>query len=215
VSSGTWVAYGIIGVNVAVWLLGLFVAPQSFLSGSPLAPIGGLYGPAVARGQWWRLFTSGFLHLGIIHLGLNMAVLYMLGPRLERELGKLPFLALYLASLTAGSLGALLLSRHSLTVGASGAIFGLMGAVVVGQRASGIDPWRSGIVGLIVFNLIFTFVVPGISIGGHLGGLAGGLIAGAILFRPGIRPALATLACAGLAGFFVVAALVVAGAPLP
>src|SRR5262252_6041801 len=96
-ASGTWVAYTIIGVNVAVWLLGLLVAPQAILTGSPLAPIGALFGPSVARGQWWRLFTSGFLHAGLIHLALNMAVLYMLGPPLERVLGKLAFLALYLA----------------------------------------------------------------------------------------------------------------------
>jgi membrane associated rhomboid family serine protease len=210
-TSGPFAAYAIIGVNVAVWLLGLLVAPGALLSGSPLAGIGGLDGPDVAAGQWWRLITAGFLHSGLIHLGLNMFVLYILGPPLERVLGRLGFLSLYAAGLAASSVGALLLSPHSLTVGASGAIFALMGATIIGQRASGIDPWRSGIIMWVVINLVFTVAVPGVSIGGHLGGLAGGLVAGLILFRRSLRPAMASLACLGLAAAFVVAALVVAG----
>jgi membrane associated rhomboid family serine protease len=142
-----------------------------------------------------------------------MFVLYILGPSLERVLGRLGFLALYVAGLTAASVGALLLSPLALTVGASGAIFGLMGATIMGQRASGINPWRSGIIGWVVINLVFTVAVPGISIGGHLGGLAGGLIAGAVLFRPQLRPMLASLACFGLAAVFVVAGLSVAAHP--
>jgi membrane associated rhomboid family serine protease len=213
VTGGPFVTFSIIGVNVAVWLLGLLAGPGALLTGSPLAPAFGLFGPAVAAGQWWRLFTAGFLHSGIIHLGLNMFVLYILGPSLERVLGRLGFLALYVAGLTAASVGALLLSPLALTVGASGAIFGLMGATIMGQRASGINPWRSGIIGWVVINLVFTVAVPGISIGGHLGGLAGGLIAGAVLFRPQLRPMLASLACFGLAAVFVVAGLSVAAHP--
>src|SRR2546421_3215834 len=146
----------IIAVNVVVWLLGVLAGPRAILSGSPLAPAYGLFGPAVAAGQWWRIVTAGFLHSGILHIGLNMAVLYMLGPSVEQALGRLRFASLYTARLTASSLGALLLSPASLTVGASGAIFALMGAIIMGQRASGINPWRSGIVGWVVVNLIFT-----------------------------------------------------------
>jgi membrane associated rhomboid family serine protease len=214
VTGGPFVTYTLIGINVGVWLLGLLVAPSAIFNGSPLAGIGALYGPAVAAGQWWRLVTAGFLHSGLIHLALNMIVLYVLGPSLERVLGRLSFVSLYAAGLAASSFGALVLSPHSPTVGASGAIFALMGATIVGQRASGIDPWRSGIIGWVVINLVFTIAVPGISIGGHLGGLAGGLIAGAILFRPRLHPALGSLACIGIAALFVVASLVVAGNPV-
>jgi len=213
-TGGPFVTYSLITVNVIVWLFGLLVAPQALLTGSPLAGIGGLFGPAIAAGQWWRIFTAAFLHSGLIHLGLNMAVLYMLGPSLERALGRIAFLSLYVAGLTAAAVGALLLSPNAFTVGASGAIFALMGAIIMGQRASGIDPRRSGIIGLVVINLVFTLVVPGISIGGHLGGLAGGIVAGAILFRRSLRPATAVLVCCGLAGVFVVAALWVAGHPV-
>jgi membrane associated rhomboid family serine protease len=212
-TSGPYLTYSIIGINVAVWLLGLLAGPRAFLTGSPLAGAFGLDGPDVAAGQWWRIFSAGFLHSGIIHLGLNMFVLYILGPSLEGALGRLRYLALYLAGLTAASVGALLLSPLALTVGASGAIFGLMGATIMGQRAMGINPWRSGIIAWVVINLIFTVAVPGISIGGHLGGLAGGLLAGFILFRPRLQPALAALACFGLSAAFTVAALWVAANP--
>lgn len=212
-TAGPFVTYTLIGINVAIWLLGLLVAPAAFLSGSPLAGLGGLYGPAVAQGQWWRLFTAGFLHSGLLHLGLNMAVLYMLGPALERALGRLAFITLYVAGLAASALGALLLTPNSITVGASGAIFALMGAIVMGQRASGINPWRSGIIGWVVVNLVFTVAVPGISIGGHLGGLAGGLLAGGILFRPYLRRSVTILVTAGFAAACVVASLWVVGHP--
>jgi len=212
-TGGPIVTYSIIGINVAVWLLGVLAGPAAILNGSPLARQFGLFGPAVAGGEWWRLITSGFLHSGLIHIGLNMFVLYILGPGLERVLGPLRFIALYAAGLTAASLGALLLSPAALTVGASGAIFALMGATIIGQRATGINPWRSGIIGWVIINLVFTVAVPGISIGGHLGGLAGGLLAGLVLFRPRLRPALAALACFGLAAGFFVAGMWMAANP--
>ncbi len=205
----------LIAANVGAWAFGLALGgPRALLTGSPLAVIGGLFGPAVAAGQWWRLLTAGFLHAGLIHLGLNMAVLYVLGPPLERALGWARFSTLYLAALVASSLGALLVSPGGVTVGASGAIFGLMGATIMGQRAVGIDPRSSGMITWLVINLVFTFAVPGISIGGHLGGLVAGVVAGALLFRPRLRPAMAGLACLAIAVACFAAALWVAGHPL-
>lgn len=206
-TGGPIATYSIIGINVAIWLLGALAGPGQLLTGSPLAPSFGLYGPAVAAGEWWRLITAGFLHSGLLHIGFNMFALYVLGPGLENILGRLRYVALYAAGLTAASVGALLLSPLALTVGASGAIFGLMGATIIGQRSMGINPWRSGIIGWVVINLVFTLVVPGISIGGHLGGLAGGLIAGLVLFRPRVRPALAALACFGMAVAYTLAGI--------
>ena len=209
------VTTALITVNVVVWLAGLVLSGGSGLfTGSPLAGIAGLSAQPVAAGDWWRAITAGFLHSGLIHLGLNMAVLYMLGPAVEGALGRVRFTVLYFTALITSSLGALLLSPGTFTVGASGAIFGLMGAIVVGQRAAGIDPWRSGILTWIVINLVFTLVVPGVSIGGHLGGLAGGLIAGALLFRRSLPPPAAIAGCLALAAasFFVL--LQVAGHPL-
>jgi membrane associated rhomboid family serine protease len=142
----------------------------------------GLYGPSVAEGEWYRLVTSGFLHAGIIHIGFNMLLLFFLGRLLEPALGTWRFLALYFASLLAGSLGALILEPNSLGLGASGAIFGLAGATFVIARGRGMDALAGQIGFLIVFNLIFSFSSPNISIGAHVGGLIGGVIcAGAIV----------------------------------
>lgn len=128
----------------------------------------------VDEGEWWRLGTSAFLHAGLLHIGFNMFLAWMLGNALERLQGPTRFLGLYTGSLAAGSLGVMLVSPTALTVGASGAVFGLMGATVVHQYRRGVNPWSSGIGTLVVVNLLFTFGRPGISIGGHLGGLLGG-----------------------------------------
>jgi membrane associated rhomboid family serine protease len=148
-----------------------------------VGPLGFVVQPVgVAYGEWWRIVTGGFLHSGILHLGMNMLLLYLLGSQLEPLLGRVRFLALYVACLVAGSFGVLLVSPTSATVGASGAVFGLMGAAVIAQRRAGIDIWRNGIGGLVVINLLLTFAVPGISIGGHVGGLVAGVVVGAIVF---------------------------------
>jgi membrane associated rhomboid family serine protease len=135
----------------------------------------------VDAGEWWRIVTGGFLHANLIHIGFNMFLLWLLGSQLEPYLGRLRFGLLYGVSLLAGSFGVLLLDPTQPTVGASGAVFGLMGAVFVASRAMGVNPWQSGIGGLVVLNLVFTFLIPNISVGGHLGGLIGGAIIGMIL----------------------------------
>jgi membrane associated rhomboid family serine protease len=127
--------------------------------------------------QYYRLLTSGFLHLDFLHIGSNMLVLYFVGRLLEPVIGRVRFVAVYFVALFAGALGALLLSPDSPTVGASGAIFGIMGAAFVELRARGVNPWEAGIGGLIVLNLILSLSISGISIGGHIGGLIGGALA--------------------------------------
>jgi membrane associated rhomboid family serine protease len=217
-----YVTYVLIAVNVGVWALGVLLglmggSRAGIVSGGLLTGLGGLYGPAVAAGQWWRLITAGFLHSGLLHVGFNMAALFVFGPPLESRVGRARFVALYLASLLAGSLGALVASPAVLTVGASGAIFGVLGAIIVGQRASGISVRSSGLVPLLVINLVFTLVVPGISIGGHLGGLAGGVVCGAILFNRQLQDrngVIGLAACLAVAGACFWAALWVAAHPL-
>ncbi len=185
----------LIGINVAVFLYGVVLQPSSFGSGSTqLLQDGGLTAGGLARtstgieaigvgaGQWWRIITSGFLHFGIIHIGFNMFALYVLGPLVERAVGRISLLVIYSTSLLAGSFGGLLLNPNALGAGASGAIFGLMGALVAGQKAAGINLTQGGLVPLIAINLLITFAVPNISIGAHIGGLIGGAIAGAAIF---------------------------------
>lgn len=138
----------------------------------------GLFGPAVAAGDWWRVVTSGFVHADLIHVGFNCLLLWQLGGSLEAVFGRAVFALVALASLLGGSTGALLLEPDALTVGASGIVFGLMGATVVVLRSRGVDPMASGVGGLLALNLVITFVLPGISIGGHVGGLAAGTAVG-------------------------------------
>ena len=112
--------------------------------------------------RYYRLITGAFLHdpSNPLHLFFNMYILYWLGTMLEPVLGHLRFVALYFASLLAGSFGALVATPHGLTVGASGAVFGLMAAAFVFQRARGVDPWRSGLGPVILFDLGAAVPVP-------------------------------------------------------
>jgi membrane associated rhomboid family serine protease len=209
------ITYALIAVNVLVFL-GELAGGGAVASrgGGSVIDNGGLIGSAIAQDhEYWRLVTSGFLHAGLIHIGFNMYLLYILGTLLEPAIGRARFAILYFTSLLGGSLGMLLLQPDSLTVGASGAVFGLMGGAVVTMRARGFDPMASGIPALIALNLLITFVIPGISIGGHLGGLVAGVVAAYVLVDLGERArslAIPILVCVCLAGAEVAAAIAVA-----
>jgi membrane associated rhomboid family serine protease len=175
------VTAALVAVNVAVFV--------PTLGNQDLVSRFGLAGPYVAAGDWWRLVTSGFMHVSVLHVGFNCLLLWQLGNLLEPALGRVRFAALYAAALLAGSVGVLLVEPNVITAGASGAVFGLMGAAVVGLRHRGINPMQTGLGPLLVINLVLTFAIPGISIGGHLGGLAAGAALGAYLFATDGTPA--------------------------
>ncbi|MBA3956144.1 MAG: rhomboid family intramembrane serine protease [Acidimicrobiia bacterium] len=212
------VTMALIAVSVALFVPSL--GGGNLLGGGSLALTEtlALHGPAVAVGEWWRLVTSGFLHYGLIHVGFNMLILFQLGTMLEPTLGRVRFFSLYLAALLGGAFGALLLDPNAFTAGASGAVYGLMGAAFLGMRRRGVNPMQSGIGGLLVINLLLTFVIPGISVGGHLGGLAAGAAAGTVLFATegsdAGRRALGLAGCIAIAAVAAVASLVTASTPL-
>lgn len=135
---------------------------------------------AVADGQWWRVVTGGFLHIGPLHIALNMYALWVLGRDLEIVLGRARFLLLYGLSLLGGSAAVLLFSNPDTPVaGASGAIFGLMaGLLLVLLR---LKRPVGQVVAVIVLNLVISRVVPGLSIAGHIGGLVTGAVVAALL----------------------------------
>ena len=136
----------------------------------------------VDNGEWYRIISSGFLHFGLIHVGMNMLLLWQLGQLLEPALGRARFTLLYFTAMVGGATGALLMNPNGLTGGASGAVFGLMAAAAVGLQQRGVNPMRTGIGATLMLNLLITFAIPGISIGGHLGGaLVGGAIGYAML----------------------------------
>lgn len=180
----------LIGINLAVFIVGVVITPKSLSIGFNSSGIGrlqldgGLASVAVYDGEWWRLITSGFLHDGVLHVAFNMYALWILGLVLERMLGAARFVAIYFTALLAGSLGAVIATDpRVLTVGASGAIFGLMGAALAVQRHNRVPLAQGGILPWVVLNLFLTFAIPGISIGGHIGGLIGGAIASWILLE--------------------------------
>lgn len=170
------VTYGLIAINVAVFLLQM-VQPE-------LRDQFALWPPAVAHGEYYRLVTSAFMHYGLMHLGFNMWALYVLGPPLEEHLGRARYAALYGLSALGGSVMVYLFSDlHAATAGASGAIYGLFGATFVAAKRLHLDvKW---LVTLIAINLAMTFTIPGISWQGHVGGLiTGAAVAAAYVFAP-------------------------------
>ena len=175
---------------------------------------GALYGPAIVhQHEYWRIVTAGFLHDGLLHIGVNMLSLYFVGRVLEPAIGSLNFGVIYFTSLLAGSFGALLFQPDAFTVGASGAIFGVFGALIVVAHARGIPIWQSGLAPVLVLNLLFSVSFSGISIGGHLGGLVAGLITGWLVVEFGERrrmQSVVLLGCLALAALSVFGALAVA-----
>jgi membrane associated rhomboid family serine protease len=214
------VTQALIAINVIVFL-------AEAAAGMPLSGVspgtsggtvyfhGALFGPFIADShQYWRILTSGFLHDGLFHILVNMVSLYFVGRMLEPAVGRVNFIAIYLASLLAGSFGALLFEPLAPTVGASGAIFGIFGALIVVARARGIPFWQSGLGPILVINLAFSFLYTGISVGGHLGGLAAGLVTGWLVVEVGERRQQQWLAIAGcvvIAAASVIGAIAVAG----
>ena len=203
---GPFVTFILIGINVGMFLLELLTGGQINGRGSWIYEKGVLVSTAVdssgqivgvAEGEWWRLVTAAFLHYGILHLGMNMLVLWIIGPPLEEYFGHGRYALVYLVSGLAGSAGALIWSPNALTVGASGAIWGIMGAALVleGRR---IYVFGGQALGLVVFNLAITFLIPGISIGGHIGGLIGGGLCAFAFSSLRRTPALATLSVAAV-----------------
>lgn len=207
--SGVSATVVLIALNVLVFI-GELASGSSVGSGGRGSVVldGGLYGPWVADGEYWRLVTSGFLHSGALHLLFNMYFIWILGGMLETALGRARFLALYFTAMLCGSFGVLLLEPEALTVGASGAAFGLLGAAIVLAYRRGVDLWASGLLPIALINFVFTFVIANISVGGHLGGFVGGMVVAALF--EGVDQARLPRWSA-LAGSALIAALAVAG----
>ena len=177
----TWVSWSLLGINIVVWLA--MTAAGGSTEGEVLLAFGAKYGPAILSGEYWRLFTSMFLHIGLMHLGFNSYALYALGPEVERFFGRGRFLVIYLLSGVLSSITSYLISSN-LAAGASGAIFGLVGALAAfylhEREALGTLGRRrlNNLVSVVVVNLIIGFTVPNIDNAAHIGGLVVGVLIG-------------------------------------
>jgi membrane associated rhomboid family serine protease len=179
------VTLGLIAVNVAMFLL---TAVSAAVAGaSPLDNYASPVFDSLSQwpygvnlfGQWWRVFTAAFLHIGPLHLVMNMLALLVFGSELERHLGRLRFLALYLLSALGGAAAIQLFGDPRVPVaGASTAIYGLMGGigVLLLVRRQEIR----GLLTLLAINVFISFL-PGVSLLGHLGGLVAGVATAGIL----------------------------------
>lgn len=150
-------------------------------SATTLAMLGGNNLMLVQNGEVWRLFTSAFLHAGLIHLLVNMYSLAILGTQVETFIGKWKFLFIYLISAISGNLLSLVFSASNvISVGASGALFGLMGALLYfgyHYRLYLSEAIRNQIIPIIILNLLIGFTISGIDNVAHIGGLIGGYLA--------------------------------------
>jgi membrane associated rhomboid family serine protease len=176
-----------------------------------------LFGPLVAQGEWYRIFTSGFLHKNVLHIGMNMYILFQLGRTFEESIGRPRLAAMYFAAIAGGSAGAILLDPNIPTIGASGGVFGLAAAAVVAMRARGVPFGQTQWGPMLAINLVITFTIPGISKGGHLGGLLFGGLAGFLVLNPRRRGSKVStdvaILCA-LIAIGVVASIVIAKNPI-
>ncbi|UEA61525.1 rhomboid family intramembrane serine protease [Gordonia otitidis] len=178
--------YALIAVNVVIFALCVIQA-KSFDAGlAPLFQHGDLVRAYVADGEYWRLLTAGFLHFTVAHIALNMISLYILGRDLEAALGLGRYLMVYFIALFGGSAAVMLFEAANVrSAGASGAIYGLMGAVLVVVLKAKVSP--TGVITIIVINLVFSVTMPGISLAAHVGGLVFGAAAtAAIIYLPGV-----------------------------
>ena len=178
--------------------------------GTPFALTGGLVG-----GEYWRLLSSMFLHAGLLHLAFNAYALWIFGQEVERDIGSVPMLTLFLVTgVFAGAVSYALAPGFIVAVGASGAIFGVLGAYIAynwRRRQLAMAQARvRGAITLLVINLVIGFSVPSIDWRAHVGGLVAGLVAGWAV-DPSRPPALRrTFTIAGLLALLVGAGVLVA-----
>ena len=191
-SSRTPVTVGLIAVNILMFVATLMGGAELL---KPIGTVqiawGSNFGPYTTDGDWWRLFTSLFIHFGIIHIVTNMLVLAVIGPLIERLYGSVTYLLIYLVAGMAGGLASISLHPGVNSAGASGAIFGIIGALLAAPLRAG-DTFPTDIVRsirhwLVVFlgwSLYASFKYKGIDYAAHLGGLVSGFVMGLAAARP-------------------------------
>lgn len=162
----------------------LFFILMTFDGGSTntfiLLEYGAKFNPLLVAGQWWRLITPIFLHIGWVHLLMNSVILYYLGIQLESLLGHWRFALIYLLSGIAGNAASFAFSPASVSAGASTSLFGLFGATLFLGKTYTSNPaiqhMAQNFGMLIVLNLVFGLFSSSVDLAGHVGGLAGGYL---------------------------------------
>ena len=190
----SWIAPALVAINVLVFIaMAVATGGDSILKpdGRVHVAWGSNFGPLTTDGEWWRLFTSMFLHFGLIHLVFNMIGLWDGGRLSEKLYGQAEFLLLYVVSGLAGSVASLLWHPEVNSAGASGAIFGVYGALLTfvlmpGNRvpSSTSGMLWVGTAAFLAYSLINGMAREGIDNAAHVGGLLAGVLMGLALARP-------------------------------
>lgn len=176
--------YIFIGVNLALFLLLEMAGGSTDIP--TLIAFGAKFNPLILLGEWWRIVTSMFLHIGLVHLFMNMLALYYLGMVVEQIYGSIRFLVIYFLAGIGGGLTSFAFN-DSVAAGASGALFGLFGALLffgVNYKRLFFQTMGRNLILILAINLLLGFMIPQIDMGAHLGGLVTGFVAAAITSLP-------------------------------
>ena len=180
------ITYAIMAICVIVFAL-MYILGDGSLDNITLLRFGANLDVLTKNGDYFRLITCAFLHIGVVHLIFNMYALYIIGPQVESFFGKIKYLSIYLISAVSASILSLAFNTNTISAGASGAIFGLLGALLYfgyHYRVYLGNAVRSQIIPIIIINLLFGFTMTGIDNAAHIGGLIGGVLASIALGVP-------------------------------
>jgi rhomboid protease GluP len=184
--------YFFFGLNIFIFILMAFAGGST--NGLTLMAFGVKSNAEIASGQWWRFVTPIFLHIGLLHILFNSYALWIVGPQVEKLYGGARFVILYVLTGVAGVAASYFYHPENQSAGASGAIFGLFGVLLVFgiRHRHDIPPFfkravGTGVLPVILINLVIGFSIPAIDNSAHIGGLlAGAALAAIIPFqRPG------------------------------
>lgn len=190
-SEGYTITPIIVNLNILVFIV-MVISGVGFFQpeNQDLLNWGANFRPSTLDGQWWRLFTCCFLHIGVFHLFMNMYALVSIGVLLEPLMGKSRFLFAYIATGIVASLTSLAWNDLIISAGASGAIFGMYGVFLALLTTNHIekgarDAMRTSTLIFVGYNLL-NGLKPGIDNAAHIGGLLSGMAIG-YAFLPSLK----------------------------
>lgn len=180
------ITYTIMAICIILFIM-MYLLGNGSEDSFTLINFGANYDLLTKEGEYYRLFTCMFLHIGVMHLICNMYSLYIIGKEVESLFGKWKYLVIYIVSGICGSILSLAFTHNTVSAGASGAIFGLLGALLYFgyyYRTYLGATIKSTVVPVIIFNLVLGFLSSGIDNAAHIGGLVGGILTSMLVGIP-------------------------------